>query len=88
MPIIAPRIIRNPIDAIVFPNPSLIVLTIIFAGRVANARNSETMKRAINAFNFNLEVRNIMAIILIPTRADFNKILIDQILVTKNEIQM
>ena len=79
IPIIAPRIIRNPIEAIVFPNPSLIVLTIMFAGRVVNARKSETRKRAINAFNFNLEVRIIIAIMLIPTSVEVSKMLIDKV---------
>ena len=78
IPIIAPRIMRNPIEAIVFTNPYLIVLTIIFAGRVVKARNSETRKRAINAFNFNFEVRITIATILIPTSADFSKMLMNQ----------
>jgi len=67
----------------VLPNPSLIVLTIVFAGRVVNARKSETIKRAINAFNFNLEVRITIAIMLIQTRVDVNKILIDKVYVKK-----
>jgi hypothetical protein len=79
MPIIAPRIIKNPIEAMVLPNPSLIVLMILFAGRVENARKSETRKRAMNAFNFNLEVKTIIAIMLIPTSADVNKIVIEKV---------
>ncbi len=73
IPMIAPRIIRNPIDAIVFPNPSLIVLTIRFGGSVVNARNRETRNRAMKAFSFNLEVSTTIAIMLISTRRDFNK---------------
>ena len=61
------------------PNPSLIVLTIVFGGRVVNARKSETRKRAMNAFNFNLEVSIIIAIMLIPTRVDVSKMLIDKV---------
>ena len=61
----------------------MIVLTIRFGGRVVNARKSETRKRAINAFNFNLEVRTIMAIMLIPTNDDFSKILMNQVYVKK-----
>lgn len=79
IPIMAPRIMRNPMDAIVFPKPSLIVLTIIVTGKVVNARNNETRKRAIKAFNLNLEVRITMAIILIPTNTDFSKILMYQL---------
>jgi len=79
IPMIAPRIMRKPIEAIVFPNPSLIVLTIMFAGKVVKARNRETRKRAIKAFNFNLEVRIIIAAILITASADFNKMPMNQV---------
>ena len=78
IPIMAPRIIRNPIDPIVFPKPSLIVLTIIFAGKVVNARNSDTRKRAINALSFSLEVRRIIAMILIPTIIEVSRTLINE----------
>jgi hypothetical protein len=77
IPIIAPSIIRKPIDPIVFPNPCLRVFTIVFAGKVANARKTETRKRAMNAFNFNFEVSIIMAIILIPTRIDVKRVLME-----------
>ena len=76
IPIIAPSIIRNPIEAIVLPNPSFIVLTTVAGGSVVNARKSETRKRAINAFSFNFEVRKTMATILIPTRTDVRKVVI------------
>jgi hypothetical protein len=76
IPIIAPSIIRNPIEAIVFPKPSLIVLTIVFTGRVVKARKRETIKRAIKALSFSLVVRIIMAIMLIPTSIDVTKTLI------------
>ena len=79
MPIIAPRIMRNPMDAIVLPNPSLIVLTIVFAGSVVNARKRETRKRAMNAFSFNLDVRIIIAAMLMPTRIEVLNILIDEV---------
>ena len=49
MPIMAPRIIRNPIEPIVFPNPSFIVFITDDAGRVVKASRSETMKSAIKA---------------------------------------
>jgi len=80
---IAPRIIRNPMDAMVFPNPSLIVLTITFGGRVVKARKMETRKRAINAFNLNFEVRTIIAIMLIPTNNDFSNTLMNKVYVKK-----
>ena len=81
MPIIAPRIIKNPIVAIVLPNPSWIVLTIVFTGRTANARKSETRNSAIKASSFSLDVSIIIAIILIPTIIDTSKILINNIYV-------
>ena len=79
MPIIAPRIIRKPIDAMVLPNPSLIVLTIVFAGSVVNARKRETRKRAMNAFSFNLDVRIIIAAMLMPTSIEVLNIFIDEV---------
>lgn len=83
MPMIAPSIIRKPIEPIVFPNPCLRELTIVFAGKVANARKMDTRKRAMNAFNFNFEVSIIMANILIPTRIDVNRVLMELIYVKK-----
>jgi len=46
-------------------------------GRVENARKTETIKRAMKAFSFKLDVRYIIAIILIPTRIEINKTLIN-----------
>jgi len=80
MPIIAPRMIKNPIDAMVLPKPSLIVLTIVLAGRVVNARKSDTRKRAMKAFSFIFDVRIMIAIMLIITRDDFSKILMNSVL--------
>ncbi len=57
-------------EAMVFPNPSFMVLITVFAGSVVNARKSDTRKRAIKAFSFSLDVRIIIAIMLIPTRID------------------
>ena len=74
IPIIAPRIIRNPMEAIVFPKPSFNVDTMTFPGKVVKARNRDTRKSAINAFNLSFEVNKIIAIILIPTSDDFNNI--------------
>jgi hypothetical protein len=68
--------IKNPIVAIVLPNPSWIVLTIVFTGSTAKASKSETRNRAINASSFNLDVRIIITTILIPTRIDVSRILI------------
>jgi hypothetical protein len=79
MPIIAPRMIKNPIVAIVLPNPSWIVLTIVFTGSTVKASKRETRNRAINASSFNLDVRIIIATILIPTRIDVNRILIYEV---------
>jgi hypothetical protein len=68
---------RNPIDAIVFPNPAFIVLTISAGGRVVKARKTETRKSATNAFSLRLEVRMMIAIILIATRMETVTMLID-----------
>ena len=76
IPIIAPNIIRNPIDAIVPPKPSLSVLTTLSAGRVVNARNTETRNRAIKALSLIFDVRMIIARILIATRTDIIVMLI------------
>jgi len=70
IPIIAPRMIRKPMEAIVFPNPVLSVVTIVLTGRVVKARKRETRKRATKAFSFILEVRIIIATMLIPTSTD------------------
>ena len=75
IPIIAPRIIRKPIVPIVLPNPSWIVLTIVFTGRTEKARNIETRNRAINASSFRREVRRMIAIMLIATIIEVNRIL-------------
>ena len=77
IPIIAPRIIKKPIVAIVLPNPSCIVLTIVFMGSTVIARKSETRNKAIKASSFSLEVRRIIAMILIPTIIEVSRILIN-----------
>ena len=70
IPIKAPKIIRNPIEAIVLPKPSLIVVITVAAGSVVKARNSETIKRAINAFSLYFDVKTIIAIMLTITNAE------------------
>ena len=55
------------------------MLTIVATGKVVNARNNETRKRAIKAFKLNLEVRITIAIILIPTNTDFSKTIVHQL---------
>jgi hypothetical protein len=75
IPIIAPRIIRKPIVPIVLPNPSWIVLTIVFTGRTEKARKIETRNRAINASSFRREVRRMIAIMLIATIIEVSRIL-------------
>jgi hypothetical protein len=76
IPIIAPRMIRNPIEAMVFPKPCWIVFTIVFDGSTANARKTETRNRAMNASSFNFDVRMIIARIVIATRIEVKRILI------------
>jgi hypothetical protein len=82
MPMIAPRIIRKPMEAMVLPNPSLIVLTIFSGGRVAKARKTETRKSAMKAFSFKLDVRMMMAMMLRITTRDVSKMLIQWVLVS------
>ena len=57
------------------------VLTMVFTGRTAKARMIETRNRAINASSLSLDVRIMIAIILIPTIIDMSKILINYIYV-------
>ena len=75
-PIIAPKIIRNPIEAIVEPKPSLRVLTIFPPGRVTRARNNDTMNKTMKAFILSLDVSHITAIILRITKKEIVKIFI------------
>ena len=79
IPIIAPRMIRNPIEAIVLPKPCCIVATIVFGGRTAKARKTDTIKSAMKASSLSFDVRTIIAIILIPTRSEDDSILITEV---------
>jgi hypothetical protein len=54
----------------------LIDVTIVSAGRVTNARNTETRKSATKAFSLSDEVRRIIAIMLTSTRIEITVILI------------
>ena len=45
------------IDAMVLPNPSFMVETTLDAGRVVKARNTATIKSAINALSLTFDVR-------------------------------
>jgi hypothetical protein len=47
--IIAPGIIKNPGEAIVFQKPSFIIVITSFPGITAMARKSDTRKRETNA---------------------------------------
>jgi hypothetical protein len=51
----------------VLPNPSLIVLIIVSAGRVVKASNRETIKSAMKACNLSFVVRIIIKIIQMTT---------------------
>jgi hypothetical protein len=70
--------IRNPIDTIVFPNPSFKVLTISFEGKVVNTRKSDIIKMALNTFNFNFDINTINPMMLMPAATDFKRIPIIQ----------
>ena len=76
MAITAPSIIRKPVDAIVFPKPSFMILSTSLTGKTAIARKSDTRKRETNALSFHLEVSRIMATILITTSVDNATVLI------------
>jgi len=76
IPIMAPRIIRKPIEPIVLPNPSLMVFIIVSAGSVVKARKRDTIKRAINACSLSRDVRIIIARMLIMTRMEIARVLI------------
>lgn len=69
-PMIAPNMIRKPIEAIVLPKPSFNAGSTFSAGMVVKARNTETPNKAMNACNLNFDVRRIIASILTITRID------------------
>ena len=75
-PIIAPNIIRKPIDPIVLPKPSFIVRITSEIGIVANARRRDTVNRAIKAFSFKLVVSTIIRMMAKTTRKVINIALI------------
>jgi len=60
----------------VVPNPSFMVEIMVSGGSVVKARKSETIKRAINACNLSLDVRNIIAVMLIMTSIETDIVLI------------
>jgi len=68
--IMAPNIIRKPVEAIVLPKLSFIIWITFLPGITAIARKRDTRKREIKAFSFHFEVNKIMAEILIRTRID------------------
>jgi hypothetical protein len=57
-------------EPIVEPNPSFSIFRISAFGMAVRARKSETRKSEMNAFNFILDVRNIMANILVSTSSE------------------
>jgi hypothetical protein len=75
IPIMAPRIIRNPIDAIVLPKPPFNVLTMVSGGRVAKARKTETRNKATKALIFKTEVNQITANMLTITNIEIREML-------------
>jgi len=66
--IIAPVIIRNPMEPIVEPKPSLIILITSLPGNAVTARKSEARKSEINAFSLNFDVSIITTAILVLTK--------------------
>jgi hypothetical protein len=68
--IIAPRMMRIPIEAVVAPKPSLMILRISFPGKAVMARNKETINRETKALSLNFEVSRMMAVMLTNTRRE------------------
>ena len=68
--ITAPSIIRKPVDAIVLPKASFMMLITFLPGITAIARNNDTRKSEINALSFHFEVSKMMASILMITTID------------------
>ena len=66
--IIAPRMIRNPIDPMVEPKPSCIILIMSLCGSAVTARKSDARKSEMNAFSRNVEVSNITTVMLTLTK--------------------
>jgi hypothetical protein len=64
---IAPKIIRSPMDAIVVPKPSFIMLTTSPPGIAVTARNMEIRKSDIKALSLRLEVSNTIQVMLTNT---------------------
>jgi hypothetical protein len=69
-------------EAMVLPNPSLRVATMVVGGKVVKARKRETRKRAMKALSLYLEVSTMIPMILMPTSAEVCRVLIDDYLVT------
>jgi hypothetical protein len=63
-------------EPIVFPKPSFKIFTISAFGIAVTARKRETRKREMKAFNFNLEVKNMIAAMLERTKREVVKMLI------------
>ena len=64
----APKMIRKPMEAIVEPNPSFRIAITFPKGRVARARNKETMNSETKAFSLMTEVSRMISKMLIRTR--------------------
>src|SRR5487761_2359086 len=76
--IIAPSMIRKPVEAIVLPKPSFIIMITSLPGITAIARKRDTRKREIKALSFHFEVSKIIDAILIITRVDIATVLMFQ----------
>jgi len=81
---IAPKIIKKPIELIVFPNPCLSTSTILCSGKVAIASNKDTANNDIKAFNLITDVNSIIKMILNTTSMEIVIILIILIFVINN----
>ena len=68
--IMAPKIIRKPIEAIVLPKASCSIVKTFLPGIATIARRRETKKREMNALSFHFDVSKIMHTMLITTSDD------------------
>ncbi|MPM61838.1 hypothetical protein SDC9_108701 [bioreactor metagenome] len=73
----APMMIRKPMEAMVLPKPVLSISTIFLSGSAATASNSDTTNNEAKAFSFTTDVRNIISRILMKTKIEIVMILID-----------
>ena len=79
MAIMAPSIMRKPVEAIVLPNAFFMIVITSLPGNTAIARKRDTRKSEIKAFSFHFEVSRIIQVILITTNDEIAAVLITRL---------